>query len=101
MRDPSSTKCYLPGEYWSISKTAVILIASDPYCCYFPWNHYNQTHVQPSCLQLYVNEAPINYTNAATDKGVIHGLGKVLEVQKNRCDNNDTTIVRVSYIQGQ
>ncbi|XP_058597564.1 stabilin-2 isoform X1 [Neofelis nebulosa] len=44
--------------------------------------------------QLYVNEAPINYTNAATDKGVIHGLGKVLEIQKNRCDNNDTTIVQ-------
>ncbi|XP_073940360.1 stabilin-2 [Castor canadensis] len=44
--------------------------------------------------QLYVNEAPINYTNVATDKGVIHGLGKVLEIQKNRCDNNDTTIVR-------
>ncbi|XP_030897128.1 stabilin-2-like [Leptonychotes weddellii] len=44
--------------------------------------------------QLYVNEAPINYTNAATDKGVIHGLGKVLEIQKNRCDNNDTAIVQ-------
>ncbi|XP_005865310.1 PREDICTED: stabilin-2 [Myotis brandtii] len=44
--------------------------------------------------QLYVNDAPINYTNVATDKGVIHGLGKVLEIQKNRCDNNDTTIVR-------
>uniref|UniRef100_A0A2K5ZG23 Stabilin-2 n=2 Tax=Mandrillus leucophaeus TaxID=9568 RepID=A0A2K5ZG23_MANLE len=44
--------------------------------------------------QLYVNEAPINYTNVATDKGVIHGLGKVLEIQKNRCDNNDTTIIR-------
>ncbi|XP_038544387.1 stabilin-2 isoform X2 [Canis lupus familiaris] len=44
--------------------------------------------------QLYVNEAPINYTNAATDKGVIHGLGKVLEIQKNRCVSNDTTIVR-------
>ncbi|XP_035959404.2 stabilin-2 [Halichoerus grypus] len=44
--------------------------------------------------QLYVNEAPINYTNVATDKGVIHGLGKVLEIQKNRCDNNDTTIVQ-------
>ncbi|XP_012590675.1 PREDICTED: stabilin-2 [Condylura cristata] len=44
--------------------------------------------------QLYVNEAPVNYTNVATDKGVIHGLGKVLEIQKNRCDNNDTTIVR-------
>ncbi|KAF5926520.1 hypothetical protein HPG69_001148 [Diceros bicornis minor] len=51
--------------------------------------------------QLYVNEAPINYTNVATDKGVIHGLGKVLEIQKNRCDNNDTTILRVSYIQSQ
>ncbi|EPY74062.1 hyaluronan receptor for endocytosis-like protein [Camelus ferus] len=44
--------------------------------------------------QLYVNEAPINYTNAATDKGVIHGLGKVLEIQKNRCDINDTTVIR-------
>ncbi|KAL1774739.1 stabilin-2 [Sigmodon hispidus] len=44
--------------------------------------------------QLYVNEVPINYTNVATDKGVIHGLGKVLEIQKNRCDDNDTTIVR-------
>uniref|UniRef100_A0A8C2NPX9 Stabilin-2 n=1 Tax=Capra hircus TaxID=9925 RepID=A0A8C2NPX9_CAPHI len=51
--------------------------------------------------QLYVNEAPINYTNVATDKGVIHGLGKVLEIQKNRCDINDTTIVRVSSIQDQ
>ncbi|XP_055972331.1 stabilin-2 isoform X2 [Sorex fumeus] len=44
--------------------------------------------------QLYVNDAPINYTNVATDKGVIHGLTKVLEIQKNRCDNNDTTIVQ-------
>ncbi|XP_036616197.1 stabilin-2 isoform X1 [Trichosurus vulpecula] len=44
--------------------------------------------------QLYVNEAPINYTNVATDKGVIHGLGKVLEIQKNRCDSNYTTILR-------
>ncbi|GAB1295460.1 Stabilin-2 [Apodemus speciosus] len=44
--------------------------------------------------QLYVNEAPINYTNVATDKGVIHGLEKVLEIQKNRCDSNDTIIVR-------
>ncbi|XP_060233840.1 stabilin-2 isoform X2 [Meriones unguiculatus] len=43
--------------------------------------------------QLYVNEAPINYTNIATDKGVIHGLGKVLEIQKNRCDNNDTIVM--------
>ncbi|XP_035875396.1 stabilin-2 [Phyllostomus discolor] len=44
--------------------------------------------------QLYVNGAPVNYTNVATDKGVIHGLGKVLEIQKNRCDINDTTVVR-------
>ncbi|KAK7813716.1 hypothetical protein U0070_001422 [Myodes glareolus] len=51
--------------------------------------------------QLYVNDAPINYTNVATDKGVVHGLGKVLEIQKNRCDENDTTIVGVSYIKGQ
>ncbi|XP_036923699.1 stabilin-2 isoform X1 [Sturnira hondurensis] len=44
--------------------------------------------------QLYVNEAPINYTNVATDKGVIHGVGKVLEIQKNRCDINYTAILR-------
>ncbi|XP_063783853.1 stabilin-2 isoform X1 [Pseudophryne corroboree] len=42
--------------------------------------------------QLYVNDAPVNYTNAATDKGVIHGVGKVLEIQKNRCDSNDTAV---------
>ncbi|KAM5287908.1 stabilin-2 [Ctenodactylus gundi] len=44
--------------------------------------------------QIYVNDAPINYTNVATDKGVIHGLGKVLEIQKNRCDINDTTVLK-------
>ncbi|XP_038170878.1 stabilin-2 isoform X2 [Arvicola amphibius] len=44
--------------------------------------------------QLYVNDAPINYSNVATDKGVIHGLGKVLEIQKNRCDENNSSIVR-------
>ncbi|XP_076967946.1 stabilin-2 isoform X2 [Tamandua tetradactyla] len=43
--------------------------------------------------QIYVNEVPINYTNVATDKGVIHGLGKVLEIQKNRCDSNNTIIL--------
>ncbi|KAM3927008.1 stabilin-2 [Leptodactylus fuscus] len=42
--------------------------------------------------QLYVNDATLNYTNAGTDKGVIHGIGKVLEIQKNRCDLNDTTV---------
>ncbi|XP_051028895.1 stabilin-2 [Acomys russatus] len=42
--------------------------------------------------QLYVNGAPINYTNVATDKGVIHGLGKVVGIQRNRCDTNDTII---------
>ncbi|KAM4748832.1 stabilin-2 [Rhinophrynus dorsalis] len=43
--------------------------------------------------QLFVNDAPVNYTNIATNKGVIHGVGKVLEIQKNRCDSNDTTVV--------
>lgn len=43
-------------------------------------------------LQLFINDAPISYTNVATDKGIIHGLGKVLEIQKNRCDINDTVI---------
>uniref|UniRef100_A0A8C0BRM7 Stabilin 2 n=1 Tax=Buteo japonicus TaxID=224669 RepID=A0A8C0BRM7_9AVES len=42
--------------------------------------------------QLFINDAPISYTNVATDKGIIHGLGKVLEIQKNRCDINDTVI---------
>ncbi|RMC03028.1 hypothetical protein DUI87_20221 [Hirundo rustica rustica] len=43
--------------------------------------------------QLYVNDAPISYANVATDKGIIHGLGKVLEIQKNRCDINNTVII--------
>ncbi|XP_042323043.1 stabilin-2 isoform X2 [Sceloporus undulatus] len=43
--------------------------------------------------QLYVNEAPINYPNVATDKGIIHGVGKVMEIEKNRCDYNDTEII--------
>uniref|UniRef100_A0A8C9EHP5 Stabilin 2 n=1 Tax=Pavo cristatus TaxID=9049 RepID=A0A8C9EHP5_PAVCR len=42
--------------------------------------------------QLFVNDAPISYANVATDKGIIHGLGKVLEIQKNRCDTNHTVI---------
>ncbi|KFP52029.1 Stabilin-2, partial [Cathartes aura] len=44
--------------------------------------------------QLFINDAPISYTNVATDKGIIHGLGKVLEIQKNRCDINDTMITQ-------
>ncbi|XP_069486024.1 stabilin-2 [Ambystoma mexicanum] len=43
--------------------------------------------------QLYVNDAPINYTNVATNIGVIHGLTKVIGMQKNRCDTNETTTV--------
>uniref|UniRef100_A0A672US94 Stabilin 2 n=1 Tax=Strigops habroptila TaxID=2489341 RepID=A0A672US94_STRHB len=43
--------------------------------------------------QLFINDAPISYTNVATDKGIIHGLGKVLEIQKNRCDISDTVII--------
>uniref|UniRef100_A0A8C2SSE2 Stabilin 2 n=1 Tax=Coturnix japonica TaxID=93934 RepID=A0A8C2SSE2_COTJA len=42
--------------------------------------------------QLFINDAPISYANVATDKGIIHGLGKVLEIQKNRCDTNHTVI---------
>uniref|UniRef100_A0A8D2LAL5 Stabilin 2 n=1 Tax=Varanus komodoensis TaxID=61221 RepID=A0A8D2LAL5_VARKO len=45
---------------------------------------------------LYINEAPINYPNVATDKGIIHGLGRVMEIEKNRCDSNVTVIVSVS-----
>lgn len=43
--------------------------------------------------QLYINEAPLNYPNVATDKGMIHGLGKVMEIQKNRCDIKDTVTI--------
>ncbi|XP_063164794.1 stabilin-2 [Candoia aspera] len=43
--------------------------------------------------QLYINEAPIIYPNVATDKGIIHGLGRVMEIVKNRCDINDTMII--------
>ncbi|KAF4800298.1 stabilin 2 [Turdus rufiventris] len=43
--------------------------------------------------QVYINDAPISYANVATDKGIIHGLGKVLEIQKNRCDINNTVII--------
>ncbi|XP_053114317.1 stabilin-2 isoform X2 [Hemicordylus capensis] len=43
--------------------------------------------------QLYINEAPLNSPNVATDKGIIHGLGKVMEVPKNRCDVNDSVII--------
>ncbi|XP_069760369.1 stabilin-2 isoform X2 [Narcine bancroftii] len=43
--------------------------------------------------QLFVNDAPVNFTNVETNKGVIHGLSKVLEIQKNRCDTNETTVL--------
>ncbi|OXB69320.1 hypothetical protein ASZ78_015720 [Callipepla squamata] len=48
--------------------------------------------------QLFVNDAPISYANVATDKGIIHGLGKVLEIQKNRCDTNHTVITVSSSV---
>nr|XP_056702547.1 stabilin-2 [Euleptes europaea] len=48
--------------------------------------------------QLYINEAPINYPNVATEKGIIHGLGKVMEIKKNRCDTNDTAIITRSCL---
>uniref|UniRef100_A0A8D0YID8 Stabilin-2 n=1 Tax=Sus scrofa TaxID=9823 RepID=A0A8D0YID8_PIG len=70
--------------------------AADAYTVFAPNNDAIESYIREKKITtlLYVNEAPINYTNAATDKGVIHGLGKVLEIQKNRCDVNDTTIVR-------
>ncbi|XP_066489358.1 stabilin-2 [Tiliqua scincoides] len=43
--------------------------------------------------QLFINEAPLNYPNVATDKGIIHGLGKVMEIQKKRCDIQATEVV--------
>ncbi|XP_042746083.1 stabilin-2 [Lagopus leucura] len=51
--------------------------------------------------QLFVNDAPISYANVATDKGIIHGLGKVLEIQKNRCDANHTIITEKCRICSQ
>ncbi|XP_030070273.1 stabilin-2 [Microcaecilia unicolor] len=44
--------------------------------------------------QLFVNEASINYTNLSTNKGVIHGLAGVLEIQRNRCDLNHTLVLQ-------
>nr|XP_033807631.1 stabilin-2 isoform X2 [Geotrypetes seraphini] len=44
--------------------------------------------------QLFVNEAAINYTNLSTNKGVIHGLESVLEIEMNRCDHNYTQILK-------
>ncbi|NXQ70558.1 STAB2 protein, partial [Quiscalus mexicanus] len=51
--------------------------------------------------QLYINDAPISYANVATDRGIIHGLGKVLEIQKNRCDINNTVIIEKCRICSQ
>uniref|UniRef100_UPI00398F750A stabilin-2-like n=1 Tax=Pristiophorus japonicus TaxID=55135 RepID=UPI00398F750A len=44
--------------------------------------------------QLFVNDVPVNCTDVETNKGVIHGLTKVLEIQKNRCDTNETAVIR-------
>ncbi|XP_048463436.1 stabilin-2-like isoform X1 [Rhincodon typus] len=44
--------------------------------------------------ELSVNDALVNFTDVETDKGVIHGLTKVLEIQKNRCDTNETTVTQ-------
>ncbi|RXM29918.1 Stabilin-2 [Acipenser ruthenus] len=41
--------------------------------------------------QLFVNDAQVNYTDVETSRGVIHGLGKVLQVQRNRCDQKTST----------
>ncbi|XP_066561323.1 stabilin-2 isoform X2 [Amia ocellicauda] len=44
--------------------------------------------------QLFINDVPLNLTNVETNEGVIHGLAKVLEIQKNHCDKNITAIVQ-------
>ncbi|XP_067855433.1 stabilin-2-like isoform X2 [Heptranchias perlo] len=51
--------------------------------------------------QLFVNDVPINCTDVETNKGVIHGLTKVLEIQKNRCDTNETTVMQGKCINCQ
>lgn len=94
----STAMCYLPREYLPGCEHWYLPIFIFPLALQIT---AIKTYASPSHSQLYVNEAPINYTNVATDKGVIHGLGKVLEIQKNRCDNNNTTIVQVSYIHSQ
>ncbi|MGH0148761.1 UNVERIFIED_CONTAM: hypothetical protein FKN15_040379 [Acipenser sinensis] len=45
--------------------------------------------------QLFVNDAQVNYTDVETSRGVIHGLGKVLQVQRNRCDQKTSTNTQV------
>uniref|UniRef100_A0A8C4PZD7 Stabilin 2 n=1 Tax=Eptatretus burgeri TaxID=7764 RepID=A0A8C4PZD7_EPTBU len=52
--------------------------------------------------QLYVNNVPVTDPDIQTSRGVLHGIGQVLPVQRNRCDSNDTKripkIIIVSFI---
>ncbi|KAM9327686.1 stabilin-2 isoform 2-T2 [Pholidichthys leucotaenia] len=45
-----------------------------------------QLGIFPRDGKLFVNDAQINSSNILSDKGVIHGLSAVLQINKNRCD---------------
>ncbi|XP_019899888.1 stabilin-2 isoform X3 [Esox lucius] len=46
-----------------------------------------QLGILPRDGKLFVNEAQVNVSDIQSGKGVIHGLSAVLEIIKNRCDN--------------
>ncbi|POI35713.1 hypothetical protein CIB84_000535 [Bambusicola thoracicus] len=68
--------------------------AANTYTVFAPNNDAIENYLRGKKVAtlLFVNDAPISDANVATDKGIIHGLGKVLEIQKNRCDTNHTVI---------
>lgn len=46
-------------------------------------------------LQKFVNNIPLDGQSFETRNGVLIGVSQVLQVQKNRCTANTTTIVKV------
>ncbi|KAJ8245363.1 hypothetical protein GJAV_G00269960 [Gymnothorax javanicus] len=42
---------------------------------------------------VFVNEAQVDFSDVETSKGVIHGLSGVLEVVKNRCDREESSLI--------
>ncbi|KAJ8006691.1 hypothetical protein DPEC_G00109850 [Dallia pectoralis] len=53
-----------------------------------------QLGILPRDGKLFVNEALVNVSDIQTDKGVIHGLSAVMEIIKNRCDNQQIKTIQ-------
>ncbi|MGH0148080.1 UNVERIFIED_CONTAM: hypothetical protein FKN15_012026 [Acipenser sinensis] len=66
---------------------------SSAYTVFVPSNNVIESFLKEngSTTLLFVNDAQVNYTDVETSRGVIHGLGKVLQVQRNRCDQKTST----------